>query len=173
MGHSRGNLVQVPYDHLKNVEDDDQSEGELTIDYNHTTLQWAYLFTEKFPLLLVDFIIQVSSCDERRGEDFNSTCWSHLKFGLRQYFLTVAILQLNKERVLIHEVIKVSNDVVVLQHGEDAYFIRDISAFLFRERIQVHLLPHHQRVVLGRRQWREMKHTGDRKANKRDLHGLM
>lgn len=65
-----------------------------------------------------------------RGEDFNSTC-SHLQFRLWRYFLTVAILQLNKERVFIHEVIKVSNNVVVLQHGEDAYFIRDISAFLF------------------------------------------
>lgn len=103
-----------------------------------------------------------------RGEDFNST-WSHCKFKFKlwQCFPTVAILQLNKEGVFIHEMIKVGNDVVVLQHGEDAYFIRDISAFLLRERIQVHLLPHHQRIVLRRHRWREIKQTDGRKANKR------
>lgn len=101
-----------------------------------------------------------------RGEDWKST-WSHLNFKLWQCFPTVAILQLNKEGVFIHEVIKVGDDVVVLQHGEDAYFIGDISAFLLRERIQVHLLPHHQRIVLRRHQWRRIKQTDDRKANRR------
>lgn len=79
---------------------------------------------------------------------------------------TIAILQLNKEGVFIHEVIKVCNDVVVLQHGQDANFICDISTFLFRERIQVHLLPHHQRVVLERYQCWKIKQMGDRQAKK-------
>lgn len=65
-------------------------------------------------------------------------------------FLTIAVLQLNEQRVFIHEVIEVGYDVVVLQNGEDAYFVHDISALLFRERVQVHLLPYHQRVVLGK-----------------------
>lgn len=46
--------------------------------------------------------------------------------------------------------IEVGYDVVVLQDGEDAYFVHDISALLFGERVQVHLLPYHQRVVLGK-----------------------
>lgn len=31
----------------------------------HPAILPAYLFAEKFPLLLVDFIVQVSSCDEK------------------------------------------------------------------------------------------------------------
>lgn len=45
--------------------------------------------------------------------------------------------------------IEVGYDVIVLQHGEDAYLVHDISALLLGERVQVHLLPYHQRVVLG------------------------
>lgn len=61
---------------------------------------------------------------------------------MKLYFLTIAVLHLDQQSVFIHEVIEVRYDVVVLQHGEDAYFIHDISARLFRERVQVHLLPH-------------------------------
>lgn len=102
-----------------------------------------------------------------RGEDLNSH-WSHREnSNSGGVFPTVAVLQLNEEGVFIHEVIKVGDDVVVLQHGEDANFVCDISPFLLRERIQVHLLPHHQGIVLRRHQWREIKLTGDRKINKR------
>lgn len=51
----------------------------------------------------------------------------------RQFYLTITIFQLNEEGLVVHEVIEIGNDVVVLQHGEDAYFIHHIPAFLFRE----------------------------------------
>lgn len=68
------------------------------------------------------------------------------------YFLTIAIFQLNKQSVLVHEVIKVGYDVVMLEDGEDAYLIHHISALLVGQAVQIHLLPYHQRVVLGKSQ---------------------
>lgn len=68
---------------------------------------------------------------------------SRLRREDQQFYLTITIFQLNKEGLIIHEVIEIGNDVVVLQHGQDAYFIHDIPAFLFREGFQDHLLPNH------------------------------
>lgn len=128
-------MVQVPYDHLKRIKGNYESSGEATIDYEYAALQNAYLFTEKFPLLLVDLIVQVSSCNDRRGFKLNLVAFQIQTLARFFFSPTVAILQLNEEGVFIHEVIKVGDDVVVLQHGQDAYFIRDISPFLLRERI--------------------------------------
>lgn len=70
-----------------------------------------------------------------------------IKANLNQNFgqcsLTIAVFQLDEQCVFIHEVIEVCYDVVVLQDGEDAYFVHDISALPFREGVQVHLLPYH------------------------------
>lgn len=64
------------------------------------------------------------------------------------HFFTIAIFQLNKQGFVIHEVIEVGYDVVVLEDGEYAYFIHDISALFFGEWVQIHLFPYYQRVVL-------------------------
>lgn len=64
------------------------------------------------------------------------------------HWLTIAILQLNEQSVFIHEMVEVGYDVFVLQDGEDAYFIHDISALLIWKWVQVDLLPYHQTVIL-------------------------
>lgn len=115
----------------------------------------SYIFAEKFPLPMDDLIVQISSCEEKtikhsvtREQAFKFISIKCPEWTLMPDSLAIAILQLNEQGVLIHEVIEVGYDVVVLEDGEDAYFVHDVSALLFGERIQLHLLPYHQRVVL-------------------------
>ena len=61
---------------------------------------------------------------------------------------TITILQLDKQCVLVDEVIEISNDIVMMQDGEDAYLIHDISSLLVREVVKIYFLPNHQRVIL-------------------------
>lgn len=46
----------------------------------------------------------------------------------KQHFLTIAVLQLNQQGVLVHEVVVICYDVVMLENGQDADFIHDIPA---------------------------------------------
>ncbi len=62
--------------------------------------------------------------------------------------VTVAVLQLDQQRVLVHEVVKIGDDVVVMQNGQNADLVHHISALLVRQIVQLDLLPHHQRVIL-------------------------
>lgn len=119
-------MVQVPNDHLKSIlEVEIQEEQD-----KRTTILLSYLFTEKLSLLLVDFVVQVPSCDEKGHLAFK--CISIASIWMLHFF-TIAIFQLNKQGSVVHEVIEVGYDVVVLEDGEYAYFVHDVSALLFGE----------------------------------------
>lgn len=66
----------------------------------------------------------------------------------KKHFLTIAVFQLNQQDVFVNEVVVIRYDVVMLENGQDADFIHDISALFIWETSQLNLLPYHQGIIL-------------------------
>lgn len=66
----------------------------------------------------------------------------------KKHVLTVAVFQLNQQGVFVHEVVVIRYDIVMLENGQDADFIHDISTLFIRETGQLNLLPNHQGIIL-------------------------
>ena len=66
-------------------------------------------------------------------------CTHSLSIGL-----TIAVLQLDQQGGVVHEVVVVGNDVVMLQQRQNDNLIQGIATLLFRKSSQIDFLPHHQ-----------------------------